>query len=384
MRALAVTSVSLRRLLRDRRALLMLVVIPILLILVLGSALQGLSRFSVGVVDLSSGPASSRVLGALDHASDLSVTTYPSVGAASLAVARGDVAAAVLLPRAMQAQLADGRPVRVEILTEGLTSLEQAAATSVTSVVDGVSQEFQAGQFVSAVEHVPYGSALALAERVRPAVSMVGVVGQSVQRQQSTPQGFSYSAPTMLVLFVFISALNGGAMLIEVRRLRLYERMLAAPISSATIVLGEFLALFAVAIGQSLLIIAVGTLGFSVSWGSPLAAGCLVIAWSVVAASVGLLSATLFRTQEQAMSLAPVSGIALGMLGGCMWPLSIVSRGLRELGHVAPQAWAVDGWTSLMTRGGSPTQGWLDIAVLAGVGVAALGLAANRLHRSIV
>jgi ABC-2 type transport system permease protein len=42
------------------------------------------------------------------------------------------------------------------------------------------------------------------------------------------PEGFSYSAPTMLVLFVFINAMAGGAAMIQSRTLGIYDRMLAA------------------------------------------------------------------------------------------------------------------------------------------------------------
>jgi hypothetical protein len=52
----------------------------------------------------------------------------------------------------------------------------------------------------------------------------------------SLPEGFSYSAPTMLVLFVFINAMAGGAAMIQSRTPGIYDRMLAGPVTARAIV----------------------------------------------------------------------------------------------------------------------------------------------------
>jgi len=100
-----------------------------------------------------------------------------------------------------------------------------------------------------------------------------------------------------------------------------------------------------------LLIVLVGAIVFGVDWGNPLAATVLVLLWALVATGAGMLAGTLFRTPEQSLSVAPVAGILLGMLGGCMWPLEIVGTTMRQLGHIATHAWAVDAWTEVMGRG---------------------------------
>jgi ABC-2 type transport system permease protein len=71
------------------------------------------------------------------------------------------------------------------------------------------------------------------------------------------------------------------------------------------------------------------------------------------------------------------------MLGGCMWPLSIVSKTMREVGHIAPQAWAVDAWTSLLSRGGSIVSIAPELGVLAAFAAGFLTLATVRLRRVI-
>jgi len=120
---------------------------------------------------------------------------------------------------------------------------------------------------------------------------------------------------------------------------------------------------------------------FGVSWGSPAAAAVLILFWAMVGGSAGMLSGTLFRSPEQASSIGPAIGIALAMLGGCMWPLSIVSQTMRSVGHATPQAWAVDAWTDLLSRGGTLTTILPQLAVLAAFAVAFLAIATIRMRK---
>ena len=198
------------------------------------------------------------------------------------------------------------------------------------------------------------------------------------------PLGYNYSAPTMLVLFVFINALAGGAAMIQTRRYGIFARALAAPIQARDLILGETLCYLTLALGQALLIVTVGAVLFGVSWGNPFAAAALIGMWALVGTGAGMASGTLFRTPEQASAIGPAVGIAFGMLGGCMWPLEIVPQSVRLIGHATPQSWAVDAWVTLLSRGG----GLVDIAgylaILAGYALALFTFASMRLRKSLV
>lgn len=109
----------------------------------------------------------------------------------------------------------------------------------------------------------------------------------------------------------------------------------------------------------------------------------LIVVWALVGAGAGMLSGTLFRTPEQATAIGPAVGMALAMLGGCMWPLSIVNSVMRQVGHAAPQAWAVDAWTAVLARGGSLLTISLQLVVLTGFAAAFLILATLRMRRAL-
>ncbi len=57
-------------------------------------------------------------------------------------------------------------------------------------------------------------------------------------------------------------------------------------------------------------------------------------------------------------------GIALGMLGGTMWPLEIVPQAMRTVGHLTPHAWAMDAFIALMGKGADLASIAPQIAIL--------------------
>lgn len=382
MSVLAILGVGLRRVVRDRTALFFMIVLPIGVILIIGATVRGFSTFRVGVVDQGGGQAGQQLVAAMRHSPALQVRVYPSASAAAKGLARSEVSTAVIVPDHMDAELRAGKPVDVAVMAEPANSTQQAAAQAVESVITQQGSRVQAALFASGHVAGSFDQNLVRATAIAPKVAQIAVHQTRVDSHANTlPEGFSYSAPTMLVLFVFLNALAGGATIIETRKLGMYERMATSPIHTSTIIFGEALTYFCIALVQAILIVLVGALVFGVSWGSPLAAAALIVLWAMVGGSAGMLAGTLFRTPEQASSIGPAAGIALAMLGGCMWPLSIVSQTMRNVGHATPQAWAVDAWTALLSRGGTIATILPQLLVLAAFGAGFLAIATIRMRR---
>ncbi|MBJ3808190.1 ABC transporter permease [Streptomyces flavofungini] len=124
------------------------------------------------------------------------------------------------------------------------------------------------------------------------------------------------------------------------------------PTTAGGLILGDTFAYTALTLLRSLLIIGIGVSPFGVSWGDPIAAGALTSCGFWWARGAGVLAGAVFHTPEQAGAVGTAVGIRLGVLGGCMWPLTVVSAWLRVASHARPHAWAVDGWTAPLSRGG--------------------------------
>lgn len=378
---LAVAVAALKRLGRDRTALFFLVVLPIVIMIIIGTSITGEQRFRIGLVGGSGAGEPGRIAAALRADGSLRVRPMADRDHAETALRRGEVDTVVLLPADAEARLRAGRAVPVQLLAQQTSSTQRAAATAVGGVLADhdavvVAARVRASEGGGTIDS-QFGPVGALAAG-QPPLEVHRTVVDS--KSGILPGGFSYSTPTMLVLFVFMTAVTGSGTIIESRRLGIHDRALAGPVTPGILVAGETLALLAVVAVQAGIIVGVGTFVFGVSWGDPAAAVALVLLWTLVATGAGVLAGTLFRTSEQSTSIGVTAGMAMGMLGGCMWPLEIVPAGMRTLGHLVPHAWAIDGWIEVLSRGGGLGSIAPQLGVLAGFAVILLGAATLRLR----
>jgi ABC-2 type transport system permease protein len=384
--ARTITSTSLRRLLRDRTALFFLLILPVLIIVVVGSTVQGGDRFVVGVHGGGNGSEATGIVEALEDSPSLDVRHYDDLEAMRLAVRRSELSGGVVVPAGLDDDLRAGRAVAVGFLSQPASSTGLGAEQAVRVVVADRGAVLGAAGFAAdevgatGETEVELVTAAEAAAAATPPLAVTTTVGGE---SRFLPMGFTYSSATMLVLFVFITAVAGGGTIIQNRRFGVYERMLAGPVSTRSVVAGEAVSFLLVSVLQSVIIVGVGAVLFEVDWGDPLAAVALVATWSAVGASAGMLAGTLLRTVEQAGAIGPMVGIAFGMLGGCMWPLEIVPPVMRAIGHAVPHGWAVDSWIELLSRGGGLGDIAGRLAVLAAFALAFGALAALRLRRQL-
>ncbi|MCH0565726.1 MULTISPECIES: ABC transporter permease [unclassified Streptomyces] len=384
MTALAVARATVLRALRDRTALFFMVLLPVAIIVVIGITVNGFDRFRVGIVPAPrQGPVARELVADLRSGTGLRTRVFRSAEDARNALRRAELDAVVVMPADLDEDVRSGRSVTVPVLVEPSGNAGHSAVSTVSAVVAGHAAKLQAARFAAQEAGGTFETDLDLARGAERAWSPIAVRTETVDGvSEFLPLGYSYSTPTMLVLFVFVNALAGGAAIVQTRRTGVYTRVLAAPVPSRALVLGETAAYLLLALVQSVLIVGIGALAFGVSWGDPLAAAALVAVWALVGTGAGVLAGALFRTPEQVHALGPALGITLGMLGGCMWPLALVPGWLRTAGHAAPHAWAVDAWTELLSRGGGPGAILTDLLVLLGFAVALLTAASLALrHR---
>lgn len=377
---------SLRRTVRDRTSLFLLLVLPLLVILLVGFLFGEDQRsFRFGVVNEGSGPLAGTLVAGLRDAALLDLRTYDDVDALRKDVRRGRVVAGALVPGDYDDAVRAGRAVEVKLVSEAARPETVAVRTAVSAVVDAEAARLGAARFTAAEAGLSFDAALPLATGAQKEVRGAGVTTVAVGKSAATgtPSRFASAAATQLVLFVFLSSLSGASFLVESRRLGVTRRAFSTPTSSTTILLGESFGRFVLALVQAAIVIVVGLL-FGVSWGDPLGAAAVVALFVLTGTGAGMLLGTLARNGEQATAIGVPVAIAMGMLGGCMFPLDIVPAVLRTIGHALPHAWAVDAWDALLIDGVGIGGIATELAVLAAFSVGLLLVAALRLRRVIV
>ncbi len=383
--ASAIARVELARIVRDRTGMAFIVVLPILVIIVIGSSIGSVSGSArIGVLDLDRTPESAALIDDLEASDRLEVVLVDDLESLTVDVRLDRLRVGVVVPAGHAERLAGGDTSEIDLVLDPSRATTAAARNSVAAVVDRHAAVVAATAFVSELTGADPSTVTGTATDVATVLVPVRVETEDIGTggiDAGSP--FSYPAAANLVLFTFINTLAVGGALVESRRLGVTRRILAGPVSPSAVVGGYAASRFVVAVGQGLIVVVAGALLFDVEWGAPLAVALLVVLFSVVAAAVGVLVGAVARTPEQTQSIGIPVGIAMGMLGGALWPLQFVPDWLRQLGHVTPHAWAMDGWVTVVFEDGGVADIAVELAVLAVYGAVVASLAVVGLRRAV-
>jgi ABC-2 type transport system permease protein len=379
-----IASNEIRLILRDRVAVFFIVALPTAIMFIIGSTFGSMESFDVGVVDRDGSAASRELVAALDGGEGIDVARVGSPDALRRDVRTGAIGAGVVVPDGYGASLAGPEGATVEVVADPTSAAAAAAQAAVRAAVGDEAVRIAAARTAAEATGADPARTSELADDLAGDMPLAGVRTETVDDGDEAALGsFDYTAPSNLVLFTFINTIVAGSILAIERREGITRRMLATPHGTGTILAGIGAAKLLFALLQSAIIVGVGAAAFGVSWGDPVGAALLVVLFAVVATAVGLLVGATVSEPDQAQAAGVPIAIALGMLGGCMWPLEIVPPVMRVIGHLAPHAWAMDGWIALVFDGDGVGGIVPQLAALAGFAVV-LGLLARwRLRRAL-
>jgi ABC-2 type transport system permease protein len=384
VKALAIARNNITRMFRDRSAIFFVFIFPLALVFLIGLQFGGSFAPRLGVLVESEGAESQRFVDRLIEEQRLEVVLFEDEPALVAAVEQGSLAAAVVVPDGYDAALESGTPVEVGFVARPDGSgavLETVVAEALTSST----LEVAAARFIVDQGLAEFGAAEQLVGRVAPELPQITVTTRTVGESlfPATLGRFDLGASSQLILFMFVTALSGAAVLIQTRQLGLSRRMLATPTEVRTIVLGEGLGRFGVVLVQGLYIMIASLLAFRVDWGNPIGAAAILVTFSAVGAAAAMLMGSVFSNAEQAGGVGVMVGLGLAALGGCMLPLELFSPTLQTIAHITPHAWAIDAFAELVQRRGNLFDILPELGVLAAYAVV-LGLIATWRLRAVI
>jgi ABC-2 type transport system permease protein len=379
------TRVVMRQLAADRGALFFFLVLPVVVIVVIGSTFGATGgSLQIGVVGDSNSRLGTAIADRIDAADGVQIERFSTRDAMNDAIRRLDIAGGVVLADDLDTAVPSGTAA-IAFVAEPSSQTALAARDVVVAAVSSVTGPSDAGRFVASTGAVDTDTAFAAAEQQSATAPSTTVrVSDVGDAQRSELSAFSLTAPQNLVLFVFINSLAGGAALVRMRRTGVLRRLLAGPTGSGSIIVGLGAAWFVLALFQSVVVLAVGGLVFGVDWGDPVAATALTLIFALVGAGAGLLIGALFDDPDRVSAVGPPIGIVLGALGGCMVPLEVFPPAMASAARVVPQYWAMTAWQQLVFDGDGLGAIAVPLLVLAGFATAFFGLATVRLQRTLV
>lgn len=164
--------------------------------------------------------------------------------------------------------------------------------------------------------------------------------------------GYAHSFAGMTVQFILFMAIDAGIGILLARKLGIWSRLLAAPLSVNTLVLARGLSCALIAFMLTGFIFAFAMLVFKVQiLGSVVGFAGVAISFSLMTASFGLLIAAFGKTPEAARGIAVFATLVMVMLGGAWMPSFLFPQWLQNMTLFIPTRWAVDGFDAMTWRG---------------------------------
>ncbi|MBU6281353.1 ABC transporter permease [bacterium] len=396
--------------LRDPFTISILVAVPLMALLLFSSILSTeVTGLPLGVLDLSDGPTSRRIVRELAAGGNFAPTRWSSRPAIESALRSGDLGAAIVLPpdleRRRGARGEGSAAPQVELIYDGgeavlaanaeayLKSLVLAAVGRATReetpvvVVPPTSGDRSRAPDVAAGGDVvpaegPAGRAAAAAGPApRPRGSGAGgirVVPRALFNPTLDGRPFMVAGTFGFVLS-FAATLIIAVSVVNERFAGTFEQLQVTPATSIEILLGKVLPIGAVfSVDVVLMMLVAGWLYGVWPAGSALFFVLLSVFYMVVSLSLGMLISATSATAAEAVSKTVLLSTPLIQLSGFAFPVRNMSTPFRWFAELIPATHYIRMSRAIYLRGEGPLTLLPEIAIIAamGLGLGALALRA--------
>ena len=350
---------DLKIILRDRNALLMMFLVPMLIISVSGLALGGNYeqniRISVLVVDLDNDEVSRGLVEFLEDIDILDVDMESNEFAARERVKNQEYGRLIIIPLGFTESVMTGQDTELLIIT---TPTEESQNTVLEKIVEGYASRISTNVVV--VKTVgAYGIPVYTEEQILEIVDTaeqfvqpppVEVTIESTASSLAEFSAFTQYVPGFAVMFLLFTTVQiGSVSLIKEQEAGTLRRLVTAPISRVEIIGGKIASTFIRGFVQLTVLMYFGNVVFDLDLGSDtLALLILIAAITLASTGLGLLVAVLVKTADQADSVSLLLVLIMSAVGGSWWPLFIEPQFMQDMAHFTITAWAMEGFYDLI------------------------------------
>lgn len=356
-----IAAVDLRRRFRNRSFLIQAIGGPLALATIISLAFgtsDGVDA-TIGVVDADRSPVAAQFVEGVTRSDigDLRFEAVDSPDDARSQVDGGNLDAAVVVPAGFAASLAGDEPGEVEVITEPDSPI---AAEVARSVAEGFTARVNAARLAAATT-VAGGGGLPPDDELA-SLELPVDIAQTGTGGDVSPAAYFGPAMALLFLFLLVGALARD--LLAEQRLRVLDRVRAAPVRDATILGGKAASVVIIAIVTLGVIWGVTGVALGADWGDPLGVAVLIVAVSLAIAGISGLVAAVARTENTADTVAAFVAFVFALIGGNFVPPGAMPEVLQRLSLFTPNGWALQGFAELSVGGGTAPDVIPHVAVL--------------------
>ena len=386
--ALVIARRILRQRLRDRSAIVFAILTPLGLAVAFAAIIPDFSptfHTTILVVDRDGGRLAeilqTDVLGRVAETGIATIATATDEAAATADIEAGRAGAAIVIPPGFTDTVGRGEAAEIRILAGSNPTAREVARAVVTGFAADVGTVQLAVRTIGATGGQVDESTVAAATKAVHE-SPIAVTEAGADKRQASMATFYGAA--MAIMFVFFATQYGALALLADRRDGTLNRLLAAPVAPAAIVLGGAIAGMVLGLVAMTTMVVATTLLVHASWGPPILLAALLIAAVVAATGVSTLVSTLAKTAEQAGGLNAIVALSLAAIGGVFIPLSQAPEVLGQIALITPHAWFLRAIDTMSVANVGVAEILPSVIVLAAMGIitGAIGLA--RARRALV
>ncbi len=421
----AIIKTSLNSLRRDRGALALSFVLPIVFFtifaVIFGGRRDTTPRITVLVVDEDHSNASQRLVKGLEREGSLHVLLRPApkkgveqldytAVTAEQAVRAGDAPVAIVIPRGFgAAPISFGRNGDRGVIQLLKDSSDMVASQMIAGLLQKVAMtampDIMAEQGTRMIDQYSGGLTPEQRTRMNEAVSYLqrqqasgdagttengseafanGVVAVKardvVGENKNHPMVSFYAAAVGVMFLLFTSSGAAGALLDEAESGTL-DRVLSSRVTMTSLLAGKVCYNTLLAFVQLVVMFLWGWAVFKLDLWSHIPGFVIMgLSTALAVAAFGILLASACKTRAQLGALSTLVILIMSSIGGSMFPRFLMPEAMQKAGLLTINAWAIDGFTKVFWRDEPIAHLWPQVTVLL-VGAAVLFFVARRLSR---
>lgn len=332
MNALNIAYYTILRHFRDYKTLTLMLLLPIMLIFILGSALGGIfSPDSISITTICYLDEDKKFMADTFqdflHSEEIEelieVKTVQSKEEAFELIKKDNAAALILMPAGFSDKIQKGEKAVLEIYNSKYSSFRSFIVQSIMNgFVNGTSAQLVMRQLDSK----------ALAYKVFDNLQEISVTAEG-----NAPRAIDYYAVTMLIMTIMYGTAYGNFALKEEKLFKTSIRLASAPIKYSEVILGKLLGSVVTIFLQAIIIIVFTKLAYKVNWGGNILFILFIcFSFSLMAAGLGMMVSNLGKNPQATGALLNFGVSITTFIAGGYFPASQMSPALEKLGAISP------------------------------------------------
>jgi ABC-2 type transport system permease protein len=363
-----------RQVLRDPPTLGILLIVPLLLLVLFGYAVNmDVKTVRVGVIDGDNSPESRRVTDIFRVLDIFSTVGYPETPfEAEKALVDGRIEAVIIIPPGFGRDLVSNRKPSVQVLLDGSNV---TIASTAQSYIEAAFTDLSLGLETEWRSPTPAGGSKAV-----PPVDFRPRIWFNPELRSTV-----FLVPGLISLIMVITAVISTALsVVREKEKGTMEMLEASPLSSMSLILGKTVPYMVISLLETMLILIAGRFLFGVEiQGSIPALLGITFLFLLSCLGLGLLISTIAATQQTAFLVATVVTVLPSfILSGFVFPIRNMPPIIRAITHLIPARYFLTAERALIIRGAAVSSIWPQALALALFSVITLAVSSRRLGRS--